>query len=237
MIRTSRRRSTWPGAEICSALSIRRAAKRQTIALVLLLSVAAVVGVAPMPRLRETALAVLILGAAALMVETGILHRQRQRLERGTDDLILEGFRPAGRSDYPSREVAKRVNQLCSASYRLKLARQWRGLLRLATRKGQSSQYPRAYISRVAVHENAAVIARIIVALEHGPGDAVAEVRLHRQWQQIPLPCGPADLRRQNRAQFARELSAIAQQLDAAKASTDSPQTHLHGAEVRAFGR
>lgn len=204
--------STWPGAEVRSAMSARRAAQHQLLALAGLVICAALMATAPPPAPRHLALVVIAVGTAALCAEGLLLWRHHVRLVDGTDQLILAGYPYAGRTDPTSCQVARRTAELCSTAYRARLSRQWRELLKRSARDDWELRSCR-YVSHAAVQENAATIARIIAALEHGPGDPAAEVRLRRQAEQIPLPFGPSELQLQSRAVFAQELAAIEHQL------------------------
>lgn len=210
------RRSSWPGAQVSAALVWRRAARRQAAALAVLVGVCGVAAALPVGLPTRFVSWVLGFGLVALAAEAATLRYQGNRLVDGADRLILDGYRCGKRDDPTSRAVERRMVELRSVQFRRKLARDWRELLSIAVREGQIVQHPKEHISRVAVRENAPTIARIIVALEHGPGSPAAEVRLCLQWRQIPLPSGEPEQQRCNRRRFARELAAIADELSRA---------------------
>ena len=165
----------WPGSEVRSAADRQRTAIRQAVALAAF-TVAGSTWVAA-AEADSVALLATALAGAALVVELTLALLARDRLRRGADDLILEGFRPHVRDDQVSAAVRNRTSQLRGPARRVVLA-QVRFQAGLA---GDSNAAFRAPVARYPV-----LLERIAAGLEDEGVDPRAVILLRR------LICEPA---------------------------------------------
>jgi hypothetical protein len=105
---------SWPCAELASARSIERVARRQARACALAGAIAIAWQLGPLPA-PEPLLGDVVLGlAVALVLEVLVAAMQRDRADRCADELIAAGFAADGRSDPVSRAVRARVGKVIS---------------------------------------------------------------------------------------------------------------------------
>jgi hypothetical protein len=158
----------WPGAELAAARSVQQVVRRQVQASAVLGGLALVWRLGPVPK-PEPLLGYVIFGVAvALVAEIVVGAAERDRAARCADDLIEAGFVAAGRSDPVSRAVQERVHQVLSERNRRRVASAlcWRLELGTPPPAGLGAHADR--------------VRRIAAAVERGPCDARALVRLNR---------------------------------------------------------
>ena len=172
--------ASWPGAEMASASSIKRAAARQAFALALVGFGAAGVVVAPTPEPEPITAVVVVLATLGALVASAVVVVERDRALRQADRLIEQGFPFDGRADATSRFVAERVEYLESWKHRLALARLCQQHLNLAQTRDEPVGYPQPYVSITTLRQNANVLRRIIANLKEGPCDPRAALLLER---------------------------------------------------------
>ena len=160
-----------------AARSLERITRRHRIALFGLAAGALLLRVSPVDDPRPFVVGLLAFSGLAAAIETAIAFWARDRRNTRADELIAAGFVVSGRADQVSRAVAERIDELGSARARRRLA----GNLRWHVGHERDLVWTRN--TRVPVvrgfARNADLIERVAAAVEHGPCDPRALVRLN----------------------------------------------------------
>jgi hypothetical protein len=171
-------RTSWPGADLVAARSLERIARRHRSALAVLVACGLLVRVAPVHDPKPFVLGLIAFSGVAVAIESAIALWARDRRDARADELIAAGFAGSGRADPVSRAVAERVDELESARARRRLAANLRwhvGLERdLACTRRARLPAVRGFAP------NADLIEHVAAAVERGPCDPRALVRLNR---------------------------------------------------------
>jgi len=160
-----------------AARSLERIARRHRSALIVLVACALLVRVAPVHDPKPLVVGLIAFSGLAVAIETVIALWARDRRDTRADELIAAGFVVSGRADQVSRAVAERIDELGSARARRRLADNLRWHV------GRERDLVWTRNTRVpAVRgfaRNADLIERVAAAVEDGPGDPRALVRLN----------------------------------------------------------
>ena len=170
-------RTSWPGADLVAARSLERIARRHRSALIVLVTCALLVRLAPVHDPKPFVVGLIVVSGLAVGVETVIAFWARDRRDTRADELIAAGFVASGRADQVSRAVAERIDELESARARRRLAENLRwhvGLERdLVCTRGARVPAVRGFA------RNADLIEQVAAAVERGPCDPRVLVRLN----------------------------------------------------------
>jgi hypothetical protein len=160
-----------------AARSLERITRRHRLALLALAGGALLVRISPLHDPRPFVLWLIAFSGLAAAIETAIAFWARDRREARADELIAAGFVVTGRADQVSRAVAERIDSLESARARRRLAGDLRWHVGLE-RDLVSARRARVPAVR-GFAPNADLIERVAAALERGPCDPRALVRLN----------------------------------------------------------
>jgi hypothetical protein len=169
--------ASWPGADLVAARSLERITRRHRIALLGLAAGAVLLRVSPVDDPRPFVVALIAFSGLAVAIETAIAYWARDRCEARADELIAAGFVVSGRADQVSRAVAERIDELESARARRRLAGNLRWHVGLE-RDLVCTRTARAAAVR-GFAPNAELIEHVAAAVERGPCDPRALVRLN----------------------------------------------------------
>ena len=171
-----------------AARSLERIARRHRLALVVLVACALLVRIAPVHDPKPFVVGLIGLSGLAVAVESAIAFWARDRRDARADELIAAGFVASGRADQVSRAVAERIDQLESARARTRLAENLRWHLDLE-RELVCTRTPRFPAVR-GFARNAGLVEHVAAAVERGPCDPRALVRLN-ELLVTPYASGP----------------------------------------------
>jgi hypothetical protein len=212
-----------PTSQLAHTLDVRRAIRRQVIAVSILLAVAAGCRLSPLHEPEPLTLATIAVCGVILLVELGLAFWEQDEADRYADDLILAGFAGTTRSTPIGCAVARRLARLESSRARHRLAEDLRWRVRLANGWTRPSPgYMRASVlpplseaQRTVFREDSGVIAAIAARIEDEPADPRALVSLQRL---ITFPPGSEPVHR-----TSDQADELRDQLDTIRQAVTAP--------------
>ena len=185
-------------SQLAHTLAVQRAIRRQLIAVVLLLLVAAAWRLSPLHEPEPFTLVAIAIGTAILAVELALAWSEREETNHYADELILAGFADTTMCTPIGHAVGRRMARLQSERSRRTLAEALRWRVRLAygwTRPSPGYVRACAYpplssAQRQVFQEDGDVVLAIAARIERAPADPRALITVERLIT-LPPDCDP----------------------------------------------